>query len=82
MDLASFRKSLGLSQEECATALGLSATSKGWISEIEAHEQNPETGRPASLKLAMKIERWSGGKVRAADICPIAEQVAEQAKAS
>ena len=81
MDLASFRKSRGLSQEECATELGLSATSKGWISEIEAHERDPSVGRPASLKLALKIERWSGGKVKAADICPIAEQVAEQGRA-
>jgi len=81
MDLASFRKSLGLSQEECATKLGLSATSKGWISEIEAYALDTKEGRPASLKLAMKIERWSGGKVKAADICPIVDQVTEQGRA-
>lgn len=69
MDLASFRKSLGLSQEECARALGLS--SKGHISDIE------NGVRPASLRLALKIEKWSGGKVEAAGLSPDARDIAQ-----
>lgn len=70
MDLASYRRELGLSQEDLALQLGLSATSKGWISEIE-------TGaRPASLRLALKIERWSSGAVSAAELSPIAADLA------
>jgi transcriptional regulator with XRE-family HTH domain len=69
MNLADFRSSLGLSQEECAKALGL--RSKGHISSIE------NGARPASLKLAMKIERWSGGLVKAESISPAAVEVAQ-----
>ena len=70
MDLKAYREGRGLSQEECANALGL--RSKSYISEIE-------TGaKPASLKLALKIERWSGGSIRAAELCPIAREVAQQ----
>lgn len=76
MDLASFRKSRGLSLEECAKELGLSPTSKGWISEIERDR------RDASLKLAMKIERWSKGAVKATSICSLASQVAQQGEAA
>lgn len=60
MELAAYRKSLGLTQEQVAAALGL--RSKGSISMIEAGL------RPASLRVALKIERWSAGKVRASDI--------------
>jgi transcriptional regulator with XRE-family HTH domain len=76
MDLATFRKGLGLSQEECAIALGLKPTSKSWISDIENNE------RKASLKLALKIEKWSGGQVRAASICDFAAEVQEQGAAA
>lgn len=67
MDLAKYRSNLGLSLEECATQLGLSATSKGWISEIERGQ------RPASLRLALRIERWSKGAVKATSLNPAAE---------
>jgi transcriptional regulator with XRE-family HTH domain len=77
MDLATFRKQRDLSLEECAKELGLSPSSKGWLSEIEAKPRK----RDASLKLAMKIERWSGGQVKAASVCKIAAEVAGQAMA-
>lgn len=57
MDLISFRKSRGLSQEQAANELGLG--SKGYISSIESG-----TWR-CPLKLALKIERWSDGAVPA-----------------
>ncbi|MBO9710695.1 MAG: helix-turn-helix transcriptional regulator [Caulobacter sp.] len=60
MRLAEYRKSLGQTQKQVATALGLK--SKGLISMIEAGV------RPASLRLALKIERWSQGKVPASEI--------------
>jgi transcriptional regulator with XRE-family HTH domain len=69
MNLAEFRKSLGLSQEECARALGL--TSKGHISDIE------NGVRPASPTLALKIERWSSGKVAAWTLNPKLLEVAD-----
>lgn len=71
MDLATFRKTKKLSQEQLATTLGLKPSSKGWISEIESGL------RPASLRLALKIERWSGGKVKAATLSPIAAELAK-----
>lgn len=63
MDFATHRASLGLSLEQCAVALGLSPSSKGWLSEIENGK------RPASLRLALRIERWSDGKVPAGSLC-------------
>ncbi|WP_409514755.1 helix-turn-helix domain-containing protein [Brevundimonas sp.] len=69
MDLATHRNTLGLSLEECAVALGLSPTSKGWLSEIENGR------RSASLRLALRIETWSKGKVPAASVCPEIEAI-------
>lgn len=63
MDLAQHRKTLGLSLEQTAVALGLAPTSKGWLSEIENGK------RDASLRLALKIERWSDGAVPASSVC-------------
>lgn len=62
MDLATYRKLLGLSQEACARQLGI--TSKSYISAIESGD------RQASLRLALRIEQWSKGRVRAADLHP------------
>lgn len=70
MDLASFRKSRGLSQEQCASELGLAPSSKGWISEIESG------ARPASLRLALRIETWSQGAVAARTLSPVAAELA------
>jgi len=63
MDFAQHRKALGLSLEQTAVALGLAPTSKGWLSEIENGK------RDASLRLALKIERWSEGAVPASSVC-------------
>lgn len=72
MEFTKYRESRGLTQEECAVALGLSATSASWISEIESGK------RPASLRLALKIEKWSGGKVKATSLSPIAAKLASE----
>lgn len=63
MNLAQHRKDRGLSLEQTAVALGLAPTSKGWLSEIENGK------RDASLRLALKIERWSEGAVPASSVC-------------
>lgn len=73
MDLESFRKSRGLTQTELAQRLGL--RSKGYVSRIE-------TGAAACpLKLALKIERLSGGEVTAASLCPEAAELFPEAGA-
>jgi transcriptional regulator with XRE-family HTH domain len=60
MDLAEFRKARGLNQDQLAEALGL--TSKAYISQLE-------TGAvPVPMRLALQIEEWSGGAVRAVDL--------------
>lgn len=70
MDLATYRKSLGISQEECARQLGV--RSKGYISEIETDT----TQSRASFRVAMRIEKWSGGKVKAATLSKEAADLA------
>jgi transcriptional regulator with XRE-family HTH domain len=71
MDLATYRKQRGLSQEDLAQHLGLS--SKGYISNIEKGE------RAASLHVALKIEAWSEGAVPAASLSPVAAEIASGA---
>ncbi|WP_337186719.1 helix-turn-helix transcriptional regulator [Phenylobacterium sp.] len=62
MDLATYRKHRRLSQRECARELGL--TSKSYISQLE-------TGKVRfPVKLALRIQHWSGGAVPAVEICP------------
>ena len=56
-DLATFRKSRDLSQEEVARQLGLK--SKGYLSSLE----NGQERMP--LRLALQIEAWSAGEVPA-----------------
>ena len=53
------RKALGLTLAQTAAELGLSEKSVGWLSDIENGK------RDASLRLALRIEAWSGGKVPA-----------------
>lgn len=74
MDPASFRKSRGLSQAAFAKELGLAERSKGYISRLEAGA----TRWP--LKLALKLERLSGGEVPAASICPEAADLVTEAR--
>lgn len=64
MTFAEYRSARKLSLEQCAVELGLSPTSKSWLSEIENGH------RDASLRLALRIEKWSKGKVKAASVCP------------
>lgn len=60
MDLKAYRESIGLTQAETAAALGL--RSKGYVSSLETGAKG------AGLKLALRIEQWSGGRVSAATI--------------
>jgi len=62
MNLVTIRKERGLSQGDLAAHLGLK--SKTSISEIE------KTGT-APPEVALKIEEWSGGAVRADTLSPI-----------
>ncbi len=60
MTLESFRRSRNLTQAEAAAALGLS--SAGYLSRLE-------TGAiTCPMRLALKIEAWSGGMVLAVDL--------------
>lgn len=61
--LKEHRTGLGLSLEQTAVELGLQPTSASWLSEIENGK------RDASLRLALRIERWSAGKVSAGSVC-------------
>lgn len=61
MDIVSLRKELGLSQEAFAARVGLK--SKGHVSTLE------RTG-VASVRVAIAIERLSGGRIKAADLNP------------
>lgn len=63
MHLADFRAEQGLTLEQAAVELGLSSSSGSWLSEIENGK------RDASLRLALRIQRWSGGKVSAGSVC-------------
>lgn len=74
MTLAQHRKARGLSLEALAIELGLAASSKSWLSEIENGR------REASLRLALKIERWSDGAVSATSICGELRDIANDAQ--
>lgn len=62
MGLAEYRERRGLTQEAAAAELGLA--SKGYFSSLES-------GRVSCpIKLALRIEAWSDGAVRAVDLLP------------
>jgi transcriptional regulator with XRE-family HTH domain len=71
MDIRALRKDLGLSQEAFATCLGL--RSKGHVCELEA-------GKTPSIRVAIEIEKVSGGRLRAtelnADVALVAQHLA------
>lgn len=71
--LKEYRTGLGLSLEQTAVALELRPTSASWLSEIENGR------RDASLRLALRIERWSGGEVTGGSVC---KELAEHSGAS
>lgn len=58
--VAAERERLGLSQEQLATALGLS--SKGHVSDVETGRRSP------GIKLALRIEQYFAGRVKAVDL--------------
>lgn len=60
MDLRTLRIERGLSVAQLADILGMS--SRGRLSEME-HKK-----KPIPVHLALKIEVWSGGAIKAADI--------------
>jgi len=62
MLLAELRRERGLTLAQLCPLLGLSETSVGWLSDIENGK------RDASLRLALRIQRWSSGKVTAASV--------------
>lgn len=70
MDLASFRKSKGLSLAAAATEIGLKSRSQ--LHDIE-------TGRAkCSLRTASRIQEWSSGEVPAEALCPEAAGLIRQ----
>jgi transcriptional regulator with XRE-family HTH domain len=60
MNLFEYRATRGLTLEQAASELGL--RSKGYLSSIESGQA------PMPLRLALQIERWSGGGVLAIDL--------------
>lgn len=76
MTLTAIRTERGLTLAQLAVELGLSASSAGWISEIENGKKD------ASLRLALRIERWSGGRVPAQSVCAELRREHEQASPS
>ncbi|MFC7378239.1 helix-turn-helix domain-containing protein [Brevundimonas sp. GCM10030266] len=61
MDIVALRKELGLSQEAFAAKVGL--RSKGHVSDLERSQS-------ASVRVALEIEKLSGGRIRARDLNP------------
>jgi transcriptional regulator with XRE-family HTH domain len=62
MTFAEYRESRGLTLERCALAIGLTETSKGYLSRLE-------TGAVAwPIRLALEVEVWSAGQVLATEL--------------
>ena len=60
MDIKTLREQRGLSVGDLATILGMS--SRGRLSEMERGI------KPVPVHLALKIETWSGGLIKAGDL--------------
>lgn len=71
MDLAAYRKSRGLSQAQVAVELGLSG--KSYVSMLERRS------RPVPVALALRIQRWSEGTVKATTLRPDDEDLRQAA---
>lgn len=74
MSLAAVRRARGLTQDQLAKELGLAGA--GSISPIENGVVDP------SLELALRIQVWSAGKVRATDLRPDLADLIEAACSS
>lgn len=61
--LAKYRAERDLTLAEMAVELGLKPSNRGWLSEIENGKKD------ASVRVAIRIERWSGGRVTADSVC-------------
>ena len=66
MTIVELRKELGLTLDGFAERLGLS--SKGYVSDLER-------GASCSVKVALEIERLSGGRISASSLHPDVELV-------
>ena len=73
MDIRAIRKDLGLSQEDFAARLGLK--SKSHVCELEV-------GKTPSIRVAIEIEKVSGGRLRAIDLNPDVALVAQHLAAN
>lgn len=73
MTLQQFIKDRVLTTEAFAQAVG--------ISQPYAWRLVNDPTRTPSPQLAMKIEAWSGGAVRAVDLCPLIAEIAAMPKA-
>lgn len=71
MTLADYLRGSGTSQRDFAARLGLSPS---YLCEIVRGRKTP------GLRLAVRIERATGGAVRAASFAPLAEAVAPEAR--
>lgn len=72
--LAEYRAEQGLTLAQTCVAIGLKPSNRGWLSEIERGVVD------ASIRVALKIERWSGGKVAGSSLCSeLAEHEAPKA---
>lgn len=68
MQIVELRTELGLSQTAFAKKVGLQ--SKSYVSELEAMEE-PR----CSVRVALELERLSGGRIEAASLSPAVELV-------
>jgi transcriptional regulator with XRE-family HTH domain len=62
MRFGEYRRQRGLTLEQCCPLIGLGLKSKGHLSRLESGQI------PWPLRLALRVEAWSGGEVRAADL--------------
>ncbi len=62
MDLASYRKSRGVSQQQLADHLGI--RSKAYVCALERKSKHP------TVEMALKIQKWSEGAIRAEELLP------------
>lgn len=74
MDLATYRTTRAkITQQELACILGLK--NKSSVCEIE-------NGVQAAPRIALRIEQWSGGAVKATSLCPLLKELAQRQAAA